>query len=103
MQQIDYKISLKEMLLTFLGCTEARTVERLEIAYQIQDMAVNGFIFVDELFKMLQYLYCLDDPSKLDAKVVKVLQKKGLKNQKDIIKKEIFINMINEYTQIFEI
>jgi hypothetical protein len=59
---------------------------------------VNGFIFVDELFSMLQFLHCLDDPSKLETKVTKVLSKKGLKNKKDIIKKEVFINMIYEYT-----
>jgi hypothetical protein len=32
--EMDKSINLKEMLLSFLGCTEARAVDRLEIAYQ---------------------------------------------------------------------
>ena len=60
-------------------------------------MAVNGFIFVDELFHILTYLYCLDDVSTMETKIKKVIFKKGLKNKKDIIKKELFISMINEY------
>jgi hypothetical protein len=30
----ESKVSLRDMLLSFIGCVEARTVERLELAYQ---------------------------------------------------------------------
>jgi hypothetical protein len=59
-------------------------------------MAVNGFILVADLIRVMINLYCLDDVTALEKKISKVLLKKGLKN-KDIIKKEVFISMINEY------
>lgn len=60
-------------------------------------MAINGFIFVEELLRIMMNLYCLPDISSFEKKIQKLMLKKGLKTNKDIITKEVFMSLINEY------
>lgn len=65
-------------------------------------MNQNGFITFEELMKLMTYLHCLAEISGFEKKIQKITAKKGLKNKKDIITKEIFQSMVNEYGQIFD-
>ncbi|CAK63110.1 unnamed protein product (macronuclear) [Paramecium tetraurelia] len=99
---VDQIVNLKNTLLTLLGQTNCRKHDKLEIAYLLQDSNQQGYIFLDDLISLLVNLYCISEVGIIEQKILKMTAKKGLKNRKDTIKKDIYISMVNEYGQVFE-
>lgn len=66
-------------------------------------MNSNGFITFEELLRLMTYLHCLPDITNFEKKIGKITKKKkGMKDEekikkKDVITKEIFISIVNEY------
>ncbi|KAM3147455.1 hypothetical protein pb186bvf_000262 [Paramecium bursaria] len=98
----EQNVNLKHALLTFLGIINCRKQDKLEMAYQIQDMNQKGFISFDDLLYLLVYLHCIADIPLIEQKLLKMTAKKGIKDRKGIIKRDVYISMINEYGQAFE-